>query len=419
MPKLSSYPAATTLAGATFPILQDGVNKTASNLLGLGTPTALGFWVNVGSGANIYRFRDRAFVGDACDDTGLQNPTLASQKSWVGNADNGYMTYFETRSQLASFQTIGGVGIAGASRSSNNTRVGENNTMGVAGYVRNDNTNAADKKAAWALYGHAAQMVANAFTAAIEVDTCSIITLVPVTPFSTGATGTTASAWVGVGGETAQGLVANGQGAQLTNVSAAICVINSASAAAGNRFDKGLVFQATALNGTDGVTGTATAIAMAKGHIVSWYNSAGTVSSSIRSDGTASAQRVGQIFQDDSLWFLARDALMTHLSNDSGGTPANYAKISAVAASSGPIYGAAGTDTDISPQLKGKGAGGGQLVDGAGTVRIAVDTTGIGFFATAPTSRATITGSRAGNGALANLLVELAAKGLVLNGTTA
>ena len=43
----------------------------------------------------------------------------------------------------------------------------------------------------------------------------------------------------------------------------------------------------------------------------------------------------------------------------------------------------------------------------------------IGFFGTTATSKATITGSRGGNAALASLLTELAAKGLITDGTTA
>ena len=53
-----------------------------------------------------------------------------------------------------------------------------------------------------------------------------------------------------------------------------------------------------------------------------------------------------------------------------------------------------------------------------GTVRFSVDTTGMGFFGTAPSAKATITGAKGGNVALANLLTELAAKGLITDSTT-
>jgi hypothetical protein len=43
----------------------------------------------------------------------------------------------------------------------------------------------------------------------------------------------------------------------------------------------------------------------------------------------------------------------------------------------------------------------------------------IGFHGTAPTAKQTVTGSRGGNAALASLLTQLAAKGLITDGTTA
>ncbi len=51
------------------------------------------------------------------------------------------------------------------------------------------------------------------------------------------------------------------------------------------------------------------------------------------------------------------------------------------------------------------------------TNRIEFNGTGIGFFATAPVARPTITGSRAGNAALASLLTGLANLGLIVDST--
>jgi hypothetical protein len=54
-----------------------------------------------------------------------------------------------------------------------------------------------------------------------------------------------------------------------------------------------------------------------------------------------------------------------------------------------------------------------------GTVRFNIDTTGIGFFATAPAAQQTIAGSRGGNAALADLLTKLALYGLIVDGSSA
>lgn len=54
----------------------------------------------------------------------------------------------------------------------------------------------------------------------------------------------------------------------------------------------------------------------------------------------------------------------------------------------------------------------------AGTVRFSVDTTGLGFYGTAPIAKPTIVGAKGGNVALANLLTELANLGLLIDLTT-
>lgn len=53
------------------------------------------------------------------------------------------------------------------------------------------------------------------------------------------------------------------------------------------------------------------------------------------------------------------------------------------------------------------------------TVRISLDANGLGFFGATPIAKPNISGSRGGNAALASLLTNLAALGLVSDGTTA
>ena len=52
------------------------------------------------------------------------------------------------------------------------------------------------------------------------------------------------------------------------------------------------------------------------------------------------------------------------------------------------------------------------------TAPLQVDATGVGFFATAPVAKQTVTGSRGGNAALASLLTALAAMGLITNSSS-
>lgn len=76
-------------------------------------------------------------------------------------------------------------------------------------------------------------------------------------------------------------------------------------------------------------------------------------------------------------------------------------------------------DANISSFVRGRGTGLSGLQDSAGTTRIAVNTTGIGFFNTAPIAKPAASGSRGGNAALASLLTQLAALGLITDSTTA
>jgi hypothetical protein len=66
----------------------------------------------------------------------------------------------------------------------------------------------------------------------------------------------------------------------------------------------------------------------------------------------------------------------------------------------------------------GKGTGGVRLRDGASADKIHINTTGIGFNASSPIAKPTISGSRGGNAALASLLTQLASYGLITDGTS-
>jgi hypothetical protein len=57
-------------------------------------------------------------------------------------------------------------------------------------------------------------------------------------------------------------------------------------------------------------------------------------------------------------------------------------------------------------------------LSGGGSLRVAVNSTGLGFFGATPLAQQTITGSRGGNVALANLLTALASHGLIIDSTT-
>jgi hypothetical protein len=327
----------------------------------------LDFFEGDTKGVAVERFPGRVFIGSgAALTTGEQVP--GANKSWLGAEAGGFMTYFESRAQLSVAQTIGGLAIAAGSRTSDNVRIGEKAAIGVAAYSHNDNTDTGNKKSSWAFYGHAVNTQDNQFTTSIELDTCSTTTLQTVSPYEMGATGTTAAAWIGVGGETAQELVAAGSGATLTNVSVAIGIVNSAKTAASNRFNKGLVFAANALEGTDGAgTGTASAIEFARGHEAIWKNGNGinNRTGTIRGEGSSSVTQTRLIFENAQFSvkgvqsdLTTENTLFTVIAPTAGAADVNRLAINPGISGSGRVtLSAAGVDTDIDFRVLPKGAG--------------------------------------------------------------
>jgi len=126
-------------------------------------------------------------------------------------------------------------------------------------------------------------------------------------------------------------------------------------------WNKGIVFASDGITGADGTGGSnlGSAIALARGHKLDWHNSSG-VGASIWGDVSDTAKYVQIVMTDDLCAVKVR-----------------------------------------------------------GTTALSVGNAQLGFFATSPTSKAAITGSRGSNAALANLLTELAAKGLITDSTTA
>lgn len=108
-----------------------------------------------------------------------------------------------------------------------------------------------------------------------------------------------------------------------------------------------------------------------------------------------------------------------------GGAAATHGDGGSVLINGGAAASTGGAKTGGSITLTpGALAGGGadgtvKLKTAGGTTRIEVDSTGLGFFATAPVAKPTITGSRGGNAALASLLTGLANLGLITDSTTA
>jgi hypothetical protein len=322
-------------------------------------PGTGGFWSDGSPVGQIWRFQDRMLMGGATVQDGKKNPSV---RTWVGVSANGFMTYFDSRSQLESISTIGGLGAAFASRSSDSLP-SEQGTIGVGSFVLNDNSDNTDLKPVWGYYAHAVQQTNNLFTACMEVDIANVGTLVECNSYAMGQQGVTVSHWVGVGGETAQ------SGIAVNPASLAIGIVSTgprnALSKTGALFDKGIVFQADCLSGCDGnfLGGVATAVEMARGHQLVWRYSGGVnaIGGLIRSDNANAATQTRLLFgvNNFSIAGVKADAvtevpLLVVVPDQNA---VNYLQLSPGEAGSHPVIGVQGSDANIDLALETLGAG--------------------------------------------------------------
>lgn len=364
-----------------------------------GKPLERGFWTDQGSGANIWRFRDRVFVGDGVDSSG--NWTAAANESWLKTA---YAYWPERSAQLFVAATKGNMAIVGASRTSDMDPAFPASAIGVSGFAVNDSTGLA----AWGGYFDIVRQPGAAITYGIELAIKDKGSNVVHTPYF--HSGGTVGIWFAGGGDGSVG------GAPAVPSTAAIEIGDN-----DHTWNTGIVFHATGLTGTDGVTGTGTAIALARGHALTWFTPAGSSGASIYSEVDNNDQRVSLNFRDSTVRFMGLSGIMGQFENGAGAgvSPANYPRLISFAAGTTKAEIRAGGETNVDLWLSAKGLGLVRMSPDGVSTRFAVNSTGIGFFAATPAAKQTVSGSRGGNAALADLLAKLATYGLITNGTTA
>jgi len=209
----------------------------------------------------ILRLNDRVLVGAATDNDGNLTNTV---EDWL----EAFRIGATNNSQFAVLNTVGLIAVTGASRSSDFPSPSAG-TIGVMGIAINDNTSVSSSTYGGYFEGH--KMIgAGAAAHGVEIDIVNYDTPAVLTPYAMFPSGLTAALWLGSGGEVYE---------DVTNASVAIGILDN-----GADFDKGIVFKATALAGTDGSgTGTATAIEMARGHQIVWRDGSG-VRATLESD---------------------------------------------------------------------------------------------------------------------------------------
>ena len=318
--------------------------KSASDYSSFATylPNALSGGFFTQNGAVIQRMNDRLMVGGATLNdcaypnvyqdwlttfqiaAGLSNGSIASAQSAVLNSGS-------------TSETAGG-GLVTGIQSLNFASAGTNAIASGHYAVNNNATLATD---AWALYAEAHKTTAASGSVyACELDTRTLAATTNPTPFQQGSV-------VGIQIASGCGLSAVGQ----FDASAAIQIQDNPKS-----FKVGINFGSSSIVGTDGTTGTGTAIAMAKGHLIAWYNSSQQVVGSIFSTCANTANATTINFTDSGLQIGSSTAAAISYFT-APASSVNWLQFTSSATGNPPLIAAAGTDTNVDLLLATQGAG--------------------------------------------------------------
>lgn len=289
-----------------------------------------GFWAPDGF---IRRERNRLLVGASARNDGK---LPATDKDWL-ETERQYTTQ---NAQFGSLSTIGQIAVLGGSRSSDNDYTGSMGCIGITGYAINDN--AGEVQTAYAGYFEARRKSGAGVTHGIELDIVNEGSVVTAKPFTMVSAGITPGLWVASGGEVVGATIAT----------MAIGIVNN-----GATFEKGLVFGNSSIYGTDGVTGNGVAIAMAKGHIVAWYNSGGDVVGAVTTNTSSSAAAQHLQFTDLGLTVSNWADNGTLLRVPQVASATSHLRLMPAAAGDVPQLTVDGAATNIDMKLGGKGTG--------------------------------------------------------------
>lgn len=262
---------------------------------------------------------------------------------------NGIFGYLEQNAALTGYGTIG---LHGSARSAGGTGTAAEADIGVAGFAAHDL--AASNGGVWALYGTAVRQAGvNGATHPLELDIANMGSTVQLFPHAMFPSGATPCAWICTGGE----VTAAGGSPGIASCAIGI-VQNDSQAVKTAKYDKGIVFHNTAINGADGATGIGTAIAFAVGHATQWYNNSAQVIGEIVATGVTQANNNYRLdFSDSGLLVQDRATGVTAVAVAKVASATNGIQINPAVTTANPTIAAIGSDTNIDLQLTPKGTG--------------------------------------------------------------
>jgi hypothetical protein len=292
-----------------------------------------GFWTGDSPAGRVHRLADRVFFGGAIADTGAQ----VNSGSYLSPAANG--ANFSIRdAQLVSLADTGLIGITGASRSNDQVST-STASIGVAGIVINNKT----AGTAWGLYSDVQHESGATVSYGLEVAGKNK---------GADATRTSYSKINGVFGAFFAGGGDNAYGGSSANPSNTAIVIGKNS----NTWNNGILFDSDSITGTDGSTGTGTAIRMAKGHILRWDGPSSITGSEIFSSVATNGKNVKLDMTDDSFKFQGTSSA-TILQLNHAASAVNYVTVTSAATGGTPFIRSNGTDSNISLSISATGTG--------------------------------------------------------------
>lgn len=353
--KISELPAATTPLDGTelLPVVQSGVTRQSSLANAVagalesgevvtGDPaTSSGFWPDVTATTRMNRMRDRVFIGDGAAFTGNR---IGTQGGFVPTGVQG-ANWAPRDSSLFVAQDTGLMAVTGFASNANIDMTGPTETIGVSGFVIGNKAS----RIVWAGYFDVQfeqGSGANGMEIALKNKSGSVT--VP-TPYFQDFN--TCGIWMPAGGDATYGGDSN------ADCSVAIAIGRTSfpgGAATPPTWRKGIVFFRDSLTGSDGTTGTATAIEMGKGHTVAWRAPGNFSGFNIRSDVSAASSDVAIVAGNNIINFLGTGgvaiAAFQHTTNAVNST------IFSSAATGGLVaWRASGSDTNIGIQIRTKG----------------------------------------------------------------
>lgn len=353
---------ATDLSGASGAWVRRGAAVTGS-----------GFEDALQGDARMHKFADRAMFGDAVNYDGRTSSFPTTNWLFYEGAGTVPMSYLLNNAGVAAVYTSytdgstafssGGTAILGAIR---------NGGIGISAYASSGVGAGCD-----AMYMEAVRKHADTGCLGIEINATNIYAddAAPTNPYQGASPDAVIGIWIVSGGST------------VTNPTSYKASAGIAIGGNPQPFQTGIVLCETGL-WADG-TGLRHGLAMPENTAVEWWFSDGSIGVAFDIVGNVTDLAHKQQILVNNTGFAWYSAGTAGFSLAYIASAVNGIQIRPATTTNGPTIVPAGSDTNITGILLGKGSGGWIMYDGGGGVKFWYNTTGIGFYGTTPIAKPT------------------------------